>query len=111
VGGPGRGCANSVVPAGAQLTGAGAASIAADTLVLAGSGMPNAAALYFQGTTQLGGGAGVAFGDGLRCAGGTVLRLGTKTNAAGASQYPGPLDLSVSVRGLVTSPGDRTYQV
>jgi hypothetical protein len=50
------------------------------------------------------------FGDGLRCAGGTVIRLGTKANAAGASQYPDAGDAAVSVRGLVTAPATTTYQ-
>jgi hypothetical protein len=85
--------------------------VAADSLVLAGSGMPSSSALYFQGTSAVAGGAGTAFGDGLRCAGGAVIRLGTKTNALGASQYPVAGDLPVSVRGAVT-PGDtRVYQV
>ncbi len=103
------GCANSF-GLGARLVDQGASSLAADTFVLAGSQMPNGTALYFQGTIQASGGAGVAFGDGLRCAGGTVNRLGMKTNAAGASQYPAGGDPSVSVRGLVTTPGTRTYQ-
>jgi len=106
-GASGRGCANSLNASGALLDATGAASLANDTLVLAGSGMPNSSALYFQGTTQV----ATAFGDGLRCAGGSVVRLGTKLNAAGASQYPAAGDPTVSVRGLVTSSGSlRTYQ-
>jgi len=108
--GPGAGCLHSLGTAG-DLNGTGAPSIAADTLVLAGSGMPNSSALYFQGTTALAGGLGVTFGDGLRCAGGNIARLGTKQNAAGASQYPAAGDSSVSVRGNVTAPGKRRYQV
>jgi hypothetical protein len=73
--------------------------------------MPNSSALYFQGTTQLSSGAGSVFGDGLRCAGGSVIRLGTRVNASGASQYPQSGDASVSVRGGVATPGTRTYQV
>ena len=42
--------------------------------------MPSSSALYFQGTMELAGGLGTAFGDGLRCAGGSVIRLGTKGN-------------------------------
>jgi hypothetical protein len=103
----GNGCANSVNANGANITASGVASVAADTLVLAGSGMPNSSCLYFQGTTQI----AVAFGDGLRCAGGTVIRLGTKANTAGASQYPAAGDLPVSVRGaLPASGGSRYYQ-
>jgi hypothetical protein len=78
--------------------------------LLAGSQMPNAPVLYFQGTSLTGAGAGTTFGDGLRCAGGSVIRLGTKTNSAGASQYPAAGDPSVSNRGLVTLPGVRFYQ-
>ncbi|MCY2959059.1 MAG: calcium-binding protein [Planctomycetota bacterium] len=111
VGAAGSGCANSVSGSGALLAGSGSASLGGDTLVLVGSGMPNSSALYFQGTSQLNGGAGSVFGDGLRCAGGTILRLGVKPNAGGSSQYPVGGDLPVSVRGLVTTPGTRTYQV
>jgi hypothetical protein len=110
-GAAGRGCANSVNAAGALLSASGTASIASDSFLLGGSGMPNSSALYFQGTAQQSGGLGIAFGDGLRCAGGSVIRLGTKFNTAGASQYPGGGDPTVSVRGLVVSPGTRTYQV
>ncbi len=106
-GGPGRGCANSVNPTGALIAGSGNSSLANDTVVLAGSGMPDSSALYFQGTTQT----STAFGDGIRCAGGTIVRLGTKTNTTGASQYPTAGDPSVSVRGQVVTPGTRTYQV
>src|SRR5688572_24869937 len=38
---PGNGCASSVNAAGAHLTAVGRASLAADTLELRGSGMPN----------------------------------------------------------------------
>lgn len=109
-GGLGRGCANSIDPAGGLLQATGTASVSADSIVLFGSGMPNATCLYFQGTTQSL--AGIAFGDGLRCATGTVTRLGTKLNAAGASQYPAAGDPSVSVKGLLPPAGGlRSYQV
>jgi hypothetical protein len=32
-------------------------------------------------------------------------------NVSGASQYPTAGDPSISVKGLVTAPGSRTYQV
>ena len=107
----GNGCANSLNPAGAHLAGSGTSSLSADTFVLSGSGMPNSSALYFQGTTRVFAGAGSPFGDGLRCAGGSVFRLKTVFNVAGASQYPQPGDLPVSVPGPVTVPGSPTYQV
>jgi hypothetical protein len=105
-----EGCLDSF-GVGGKLTGAGSSSLAADTLVLAGSQMTNGACLYFQGTAMSNSGYGVAFGDGLRCAVGTVVRLSTKPNTSGASHFPSAGDLSVSVRGGVTSPSMRTYQI
>jgi hypothetical protein len=111
VGASGHGCASSVSTSGALLAGAGQASLASDSVVLSGSGMPDSSALYFQGTLRQAGGAGAAFGDGLRCAGGTIVRLGTQINAGGTSQYPAAGDAPVSTKGLITGPGVRTYQV
>ncbi len=104
------GCANSL-GTGAALTTSGTASISADTFSLIGNGMPDSSALYFQGTAQQSGGAGVAFGDGLRCAAGSVVRLGTKVNSLGNSTYPTGGDQSVSVRGGDSAGDVRTYQV
>jgi hypothetical protein len=105
-GASGNGCASSVNASGANLSATGSATIASDTLVLRGSGMPNSSALYFQGTTRI----SPAFGDGIRCAGGAVIRLGTKSNVAGASTYPSGADATVSVRGLVAAGNVRDYQ-
>lgn len=104
------GCLNSL-GTGGRLRSTGTSSLSADTVVLLGSQMPSSSALYFQGTLEQSGGAGVAFGDGLRCATGAILRLGTKMNAGGVSQYPGAGDPTVSVKGLISVPGSRTYQV
>ncbi len=105
------GCANAL-GRGARLVDNGRSSLAADTLVLEGSQMSSGDALYFQGTSSMSGGAGELFGDGLSCVGGTLIRLGSSVNVAGASRFPDVGDPSVSVRGLVTTPGSRrTYQV
>jgi hypothetical protein len=104
------GCLNSLGQ-GARLQATGLPSLSADTLQLSGANMPDSTALYFQGTAQQSGGVGVVFGDGLRCAAGTVVRLGTKLNVAGSSSYPTGSEAAVSVRGLVTAPGSRAYQV
>ncbi|MBL8861539.1 MAG: hypothetical protein JNK02_05960 [Planctomycetes bacterium] len=104
------GCLNSLA-LGGRLRASGNAGLSSDSLVLSGTNMPNSSALYFQGTAPQNGGAGTIFGDGLRCAAGAIVRLGTKSNTAGASQYPAAGDPSVSVRGLVAAPGTRTYQV
>ncbi len=111
VGAPRHGCASSVSPVGGQLVGVGQPRLSADTLVLQGSDMPNSSALYFQGTTPVTSGQGAVFGDGLRCATTAVVRLRTQQNAAGSSQYPDAGDPAVSVRGGVTVPGVRIYQV
>lgn len=102
----GNGCANSVHVAGANLAATGIASIAFDSVVLTGSGMPNSSCLYFQGTTAV----TTPFGDGLRCVGGQVIRLGTATNAAGSSQYPAIGQPLVSVRGGVAASDVHVYQ-
>ena len=109
-GSAGNGCANSIVAAGGALATTGLPSIATDTLVIVGSNMPNSSALYFQGTSQAGGGAGSVFGDGLRCAAGSVIRLGTKQNASGGSQYPAAGDLTIAVKGLNSAGAVRDYQ-
>lgn len=111
VGGAGRGCANSFNPNGARLVGGGNTSIDSDTFVLSVDGMPsNASVLFFQGSSAPNMGNGTLFGDGLRCAGGTVIRLGTKTAVGGAASYPGVGDLEVSARGLVVPGNTRYYQ-
>jgi hypothetical protein len=108
--GANEGCLNSL-GLGGKLQATGMASLSNDSVVLRGSQMPNSFALYFQGTSQQAGGMGAVFGDGLRCASGSIARLATKSNAGGLSQYPEPGDASVSVRGNVTGAGTREYQV
>ncbi len=111
-GASGNGCANSANAAGAGLAASGRASTVSDTLRLEASGMPSTTTcLFFQGSAQ---NAAAAFGDGLLCTGGTVIRLATKTAASGAAQYPaaGSSDPAISVRGAVPLDGGaRFYQV
>jgi hypothetical protein len=111
-GAAGRGCANSANPSGARLIGTGVATIADDTFRIIGSGMPpTATCLYFQGTVGTNAGLGTVFGDGLRCASGTVIRLGTRTNSGGVSAYGYPTDTLIHIRGLIpASGGSRYYQ-
>jgi predicted outer membrane repeat protein len=100
-GAPCRGCANSANSAGARLVASGSvlanAGTATDTLVLGASGMPpTASALYLQGSAQVSGGA--PFGDGVRCAGGSLKRLALVASVGGSSHYPGPGQLCISAR-------------
>ncbi len=104
------GCLNSL-GLGGRLRAGGTPSILNDTVVLYGSQMTNSSCLYFQGTLRQNGGAGTPFGDGKRCAGGSIQRIGTVTNSGGASHYPRPGDPPVSVQGLVGFGGTRTYQI
>jgi hypothetical protein len=69
------GCLNSTGSAG-RLTATGRADVSSDTVTLNGTAMPaNSTCLFFQGTAKQGSGFGAVFGDGLRCAAGTVIRL------------------------------------
>ena len=75
---------------------------------------PTPTALFFQGTTRLALGTGVPFGDGLRCAGGSIVRLATKIASSGTSTFGHgvPGDPSVSQRGgIPPAGGTRHYQV
>lgn len=111
-GATGAGCSHSAGGSG-LLAATGTASVASDSILLQGSGMTaNSPALYYQGTTRLNAGTGLVFGDGLRCVGGSIVRLATRVNTAGASGYGAPAgDVPVSVRGLIPAAGGtRTYQ-
>jgi len=104
----GNGCASSVNSSGGNLFGGGDARVSNDSFVLYGSGLASAPCLYFQGTARLG---GPVFGDGLRCVGGTVVRLGTKQSPGGSSQIPQAGDAPISVAGNVPGAGAiRVYQ-
>ena len=108
--GQGAGCTNSTGN-GAKLVGSGFASVTQDSLSLDATALPTGAAVVlFQGTLAQ---SPVAMGDGLRCAGGNLLRLKTTAvGATGALVFPAPGDPALGTQGLVTQPGgDRFYQV
>lgn len=74
-GAPGEGCAHSG-GVGARLEGTGTPSAIADDLVLTARALPpGGPAILFAARNALAGGAGVPFGDGLRCAGGHARRF------------------------------------
>lgn len=101
------GCTNST-GLGGRLADAGASSIANDSFKLVGSSMTNSIAVFTQSTAFA---AAAVSGDGVFCGGGTMVRLGDAINDAGASQFPGNGDPSISSIGGVTTPGQRVYQV
>ena len=104
------GCLNSL-GSGGTLRVSGHASLTHDTLVLEGGGMGNSIGLYFQGGNAILGGAGVAFGDGLRCLAGPYVRFPAQASINGVSRYPGPTNPNVSTVGQVLVPGTHRYQI
>ncbi|MBK7642593.1 MAG: hypothetical protein IPJ19_06010 [Planctomycetes bacterium] len=94
------GCVNSANLSG-QLMDSGDASLGNDSLSLSASGeLPAALSIFLQGTSAV---APIAFGDGLRCVGGNLKRLYTKSAVAGVATAPGVGDPSVSVRSAALS--------
>ena len=56
------------------------------------------------------------FGDGLRCVGGSIIRLGIVTGVANASTYPSPNPpavnaIPISLKGLNVAGNVRNYQL
>jgi len=85
--GPGRGCDNSASTGGASLSASGAAYLSLDSLVFQTSGeKPTATSVLLQGTTSLSSGA--VYGQGVRCLGGALKRLFTKTASGGSITAP-----------------------
>lgn len=104
-----QGCLNSL-GLGAALTDSGDASVSNDTLVLTATDIPGPG-LFFQGSARMAGGAGIAFGDGLLCAGGTITRLGIVFPTGTTASYPGGLNPNpIHVGGMATSGDVRHYQ-
>ena len=103
----GGGCANGTGN-GATLGAAGAASITTDTLVLQSSNLlPNQPCLFFQGNNAINGGSGIQFGDGLRCAGGGVIRVQVRfPDATGYAET----NLAISVKGACVAGDVKRYQ-
>ncbi|MCC7012742.1 MAG: hypothetical protein IT454_09295 [Planctomycetes bacterium] len=101
------GCPNSANASGAVLSWSGQPSTTTDTLQFFVSGMPsNVVCLFFQGGHALNGVQGLPFGDGIRCAGSPMRRLGTSpASAAGAALYPAAGDLPISIKGQIAPSG------
>ena len=81
-----RGCASSQVAEGAKFVGTGRPST--NTVVLTASSLPSSAlTVIYEGSSS--DDAGVVFGDGVRCAAGTLTRLYTRTADGGSASAPG----------------------
>jgi hypothetical protein len=111
-GGAGRGCANSANALGAVLGTSGTKS--PDTVILAASGeRTNSLTVFFQGNASSN--AGISYGDGVRCANGTLLRLYVKSAVGGSISAPQGGDPSITARsaalGDTIAPGTPRYYV
>lgn len=107
-GGPGEGCGNST-GAGAVLSTSGSTSVSAADLVFSAAQLaPSQPGLYFQGNNAVSSGNGVPFGDGLRCAGGGVIRIQVRISTpSGTSQTTTNIVAATGVQ-----PGDtKRYQI
>jgi hypothetical protein len=112
IGAAGAGCPSSFSSSGASLAGAGSMSVSNDTFQLTASSTSNSVVTFFQGTSAQSLGLGSLLGDGLRCAGGSVIRLAAVQAVGGVAQYPTGSAPAVSVRGMLPPVGGfRTYQV
>ncbi len=105
-----EGCANST-GSGAELDAQGSTNLSFDNLVLEVSGLPEGAGIFFQGNSAVWLGApgtqpGVPFGDGLRCAGGGIIRLEARQSSAGTSRTT----TSIANKGRVSAGDTKTYQ-
>jgi Tol biopolymer transport system component len=94
-----RGCDNSAATGGASLSATGIAYLSIDSLTFATAGeVPTALSMLVQGTAEVAGGS--VYGQGVRCVGGRLKRLFTKTAVAGSITAPdfGAGDPTVSAR-------------
>jgi hypothetical protein len=112
----GRGCNNSQNTGGARLLLSGLSSLASDSLHLSVTGAKsNALSVFNQGNAVLG--SALPFGQGLRCVGGSLKRLYTKTaSAVGDVDAPLSGDPSVHARSAalgdsITASTTRSYYV
>lgn len=108
----GRGCDNSAHTGGAILTAEGITN--PDTVVLSASGeLPSAFSIFLQGTASLSQGA--TFGDGVRCAGGSLKRIAVKSARNGTVAYPEGNEQGIRARSaalgdVIPAGGTRYYQ-
>ena len=91
----GHGCENSASTGGAVLAVAGATTPDVVTLLSTGE-LPNALSIFLQGNTTLV--TPAVFGDGVRCVGGNLKRIGVHNASNGAVSYPQAGDPSITAR-------------
>lgn len=94
----GRGCNNSSSTGGARIAASGTSALSnPDTLVLTSSSEgANVLSIFNQGNAVIN--AGAIFGQGVRCVGGSLKRLYTKSASGGSASAPTGSEPSVHVR-------------
>jgi plastocyanin len=107
-GNSGEGCANDT-GSGALMSGAGSASISADDLVLNVVNLTQGPGLFFQGNNAVNSANGNPFGDGLRCAGGSVIRLEVQFANAG-NNFSTQTSLPIAASGGANVGQTKRYQ-
>ena len=107
-GSAGAGCANGS-GLGGRLNSSGSASITSDDFVLEGSQLIGSQpGLYFQGNNAVNSGNGNNFGDGLRCAGGGVIRLQVRFASSGGTSNT---NTSIATKGGCAAGDVKRYQL
>ena len=92
---------------GGVLTATGVEDYANPDVTLVATGISNNFGIFFGANNQTNGGNGSIFGDGLRCAGGGLVRLTSPTSATGNTASHGPVEAS----DISAGPGvTRRYQ-
>jgi hypothetical protein len=112
---PGRGCDNSSATGGASLSASGFSSVSSDAVVLRTSGeRPTALSIVVQGNASAS--SGIVYGQGVRCAGGGLKRLYTKSASGGAITAPDvtvstdwPIAFTSALRGDPIQPGQSRW--
>jgi len=110
--GPGRGCENSSATGGASLASSGTPSLALDSGQFSTTGeTPTASTVLLQGNAPIA--TGIAFGQGVRCVGGSLERLYVLAASGGSISVPQPGDPHVAAQsaalGDPIAPGEHRF--
>jgi hypothetical protein len=110
--GSARGCDNSAATGGASISASGSANLGGDTLSFTTAGQrPTGTTILLQGTASIA--TGAAFGQGVRCVGGSLKRLYVQAAVGGSITAPPVGGPTVSARsatlGDVIAPGTHRF--
>jgi hypothetical protein len=113
-GSSGQGCDNSSATGGATLSATGGTFVSSDSLEFHVDGAtPSALGMLLQGTTAIP--TGAVYGQGVRCVGGSIKRLGAKHASGGSMTIPdfetgdSQVTATSAAKGDLIHPGDSRY--